>query len=321
MKLDKASFVFLLLYSIATIIFWGMTLQKQNNQITKFELELNDWQNKAFGSVIDNQDKVKQILENKKNRTLQYIGEGAAFVIITLIAAYAVYVNLKRNKKLSELQNNFMLSITHELKSPISGVKLNLQTLKRANLPEATKTTLIERSIFEADRLNDLCNNLILASQMERNKVDFNFEPIDFSTLCSTSVKDLVARSHHELVSEVEAEITVEGDPLMWKIAIHNLIENAIKYSPRDSTIKIKLSKEDEQIILAVADQGAGIPNDEKEKIFKKFYRIGNENSRTSKGTGLGLYLIAEIVKYHHASITVKDNEPNGTIFEINIPT
>lgn len=320
MKWGNATYFALLIYIIASIFFWGITLQKQNNLITEYELELLATQNKNLGYILTDKEKENEIYERKKNRTLQYIGEGAVFIIITSLAGVILYSNIRKNRQLSDLQNNFMLSVTHELKSPIAGVKLNLQTLNRPNIPEDKKEMLIQRSLSEADRLNDLCNNLLLATQMEGKRAIFNFEIIDFSGLCTECVEDHVARSHHELLENIQPGISIRGDLLMWKIAINNLIENAIKYSVKESTVLVSLDKEDDQIILSVSDQGLGISDEEKTKIFDKFYRIGNENSRRTKGTGLGLYLTAEIIKHHDASITVKDNTPQGSIFEITIP-
>jgi two-component system, OmpR family, sensor histidine kinase CiaH len=98
---------------------------------------------------------------------------------------------------------------------------------------------------------------------------------------------------------------------------ISNLLENAQKYSPTSKTITCKLYKKNKKIYLQIIDEGAGIPNNEKENIFQKFYRIGNEQTRHSKGTGLGLFISKKIVLSHKAEITVTDNDPQGTIFTV----
>lgn len=321
MKWGKATYFLLFLYVLCGILFWGISLHRQNNLIAQYELELLAYQNKSLGHIISDRTKQEEILQRKKNRTLQYLGETSVFIIIIALAGYILYSNLRKQKKLSEQQNNFMLSVTHELKSPIAGVKLNLQTLNRPNLPEEKRQILIQRCLSEADRLNDLCNNLLLASQMEGKGAVFNFEKINFSQLCETCAEDFKARSYHPIIREIEPNIFIFGDLLMWKIAVNNLIENAIKYSDKEGKIFIALQQEDNQAILSVTDEGIGIPDEEKIKIFNKFYRVGAENSRKSKGTGLGLYLTAEIIKHHDARITVKNNTPKGTVFEVTIPS
>lgn len=321
MKWGNATYFILFVYILSSILFWGFTLQRQNNQIARYELEILAAQSKNLGHIISDRDKEAQILQQRKNRTLQFLGEGAVFIIITLFAGYILYSNIRKQKKLSDQQNNFMLSVTHELKSPIAGVKLNLQTLNRPDLPEDKRGILIKRSLSEADRLNDLCNNLLLASQMEGKRAIFNREKIDFSALCKECVEDFHARSYHTLHQNIQEGLHIYGDLLMWKIAVNNLIENAIKYSEKEGNIYITLQQDDGHIVLSVADEGVGISDEEKTKIFNKFYRVGKENSRKTKGTGLGLYLTAEIIRNHEASITVKNNTGQGTIFEVSIPT
>lgn len=320
MKWNQTGYLFLLVYIFIAITFWGITLYKQSNLITKFELEILSNKGKTLGDLVDLKEQENVIVERQRTRSLQYIGEGAIILIITIIASIGIYRNIRRRRKLTEMQHNFMLSVTHELKSPIAGIKLNLQTLLRPNVPDDKKGALISRGLSEADRLNNLCNNLLLATQFEGNETVFSQEEINFSDLCYQIIEEYASRSSHTLKGKIEADIYSHGDLLLWKIAISNLIENAIKYSDKDTVIVIDLHKDEYNNVLSIADNGIGIPDDEKHKIFSKFYRVGNENSRKTKGTGLGLYLTAEIIKLQEANISIKDNEPNGTVFEIILP-
>ena len=112
----------------------------------------------------------------------------------------------------------------------------------------------------------------------------------------------------------------MNGDLLLLQMALNNLLENAIKYTPNDTPIEIRLLKSKTEVILQVADNGAGIPDSEKKKVFSKFYRIGDEATRRTKGTGLGLYLTAKIVQQHKGKLMIKDNIPKGAIFQISVP-
>lgn len=103
-------------------------------------------------------------------------------------------------------------------------------------------------------------------------------------------------------------------------MAVNNLLENAVKYTPADKPVTVTLSTIQNNAVLRVADEGAGITDTEKKKVFNKFYRIGNEESRKAKGTGLGLYLTNKIVLQHKGRITIKDNTPSGSVFEIILP-
>jgi signal transduction histidine kinase len=263
------------------------------------------------------------ILKHKKDkRTAQYIGEGSTFLLVILIGAAVVYSSFRRSLRLSRQQNNFMLSVTHELKSPIAAMKLNLQTLEKYgnNLEDNKREKLIERTIHESNRLNDLCNNMLIASQMEGHQYVAAREKFDLALLTENSVRDYATRYPNRFEVDINDDIEVFGDRLLVHMAINNLLENAIKYTPADSPIIVSLTKKDKDALLQVADHGAGIPDEEKKKIFNKFYRVGNENTRKSKGTGLGLYLTKRIMKEHRGRISVRDNDPVGTVFELNFP-
>lgn len=112
----------------------------------------------------------------------------------------------------------------------------------------------------------------------------------------------------------------ITGDKTLVQMAVNNLLENAVKYTPPGKPVKVSVEEKNGHATLIVADNGPGIPDSEKSKVFNKFYRIGSEETRKAKGTGLGLYLTLKIVKQHKGKITVRDNEPNGAIFEICFP-
>jgi len=319
MRFLSVLYFLLLAYIIAAILFWGHSLDRQNGVIFRNELESLREHVDSISQHELYQKKYADINDRLNARKRQYLGEGATFLLIILIGAGVVYTSIRSKDKLSRQQTNFMLSITHELKSPIAAVKLNLQTLSRRKLAEDVQQKLIERSITEANRLDDLCNNLLLASQMESRRFQPATERIDFSQLVADSVHMFRNRAKNVFRSEIAPDCITYGDPLLWQLAVNNLLENAVKYTPPESLIKIVLQRQDEQLILSVMDEGTGIPDEEKGKIFRKFYRIGNESSRKTKGTGLGLYLTSKIIDQFNGTISVSDNKPKGSIFEITL--
>jgi signal transduction histidine kinase len=114
--------------------------------------------------------------------------------------------------------------------------------------------------------------------------------------------------------------VLLTGEETLLEIMMSNLIENAIKYSPRDTEVEVKLYKDKNGIFFSVKDEGPGIEEEEKSKIFEKFYRVGNEATRTAKGTGLGLYLCKQIAKDHNATISVRNNDIKGAVFTVTLP-
>jgi K+-sensing histidine kinase KdpD len=319
MKLTKVIYVFLLIYIVAALIFWGLSLQLQNKEIYIFEKNALIEHKDTFATVELYNQALNKAHEKFTTRNIQFIAEGFFFTLVIIFAAIIVYKSILNNLKFTDRQNNFMLSITHELKSPIAAVKLNLETIKRRKLDEDTQIMLVERCINETNRLNDLCNNLLLVTQMESNHFEPVLEETELKPIIQDSVKIFSQRSKHNIIDNLE-NITLNTDPVLIKIVVNNLIENAIKYTLPGTKIEVLLHEEEDKIILSVIDEGGGIADNEKTKIFSKFYRIGNENYRKSKGTGLGLYLTAQIIEQMKGNISVRDNEPFGTIFEVILP-
>lgn len=319
MKFFNTLYLFLLAYIIAALVWWGMSLNQQSERL--YQQEKNSLQ-ASVDSVLQHdlyQSKFKQLEAQRAVRKKQYLGEGTTFLLVIFVGASVVYSAFRRSIKLSKLQNNFMLSVTHELKSPIAAMKLNLQTLEKYQLDEDKKNRLISKCILESNRLNDLCNNMLFASQMEGRTYQSTKEKINFSEFVNRIVNDYQQRYPEIFHMQCEPDFNVIGDAIMLQMAIHNLLENALKYAPQ-MPINLVLKKKLNHGILQVIDQGVGIHDEEKSQVFKKFYRIGNENTRKAKGTGLGLYLTQKIMDQHKWKIVVKDNQPKGCIFEIQFP-
>ncbi len=320
MRFFTTFYALLLAYIIAALLFWGLSLHRQS--ILIYELERS-----ALIEKVDSLHQpglfnasIQKLRAKRVSRKKQYIGEGATFFVVILIGAGVVYNSFRRSISLSRQQNNFMLSVTHELKSPIAGIKLSLQTIQKRVLTDEQRQTLIRRCIEESDRLNDLCNNMLITSQMEGRQYIPAKESLDFSELVNESITAYQSRYPERFTEHLAVGLDVHGDFTLLQMAVNNLLENAIKYTPAGSNITITLSKADGKAVLHVADSGKGIPDDEKKKIFSKFYRIGDEATRNTKGTGLGLYLTSKIIRQHKGKICVKDNKPAGALFEIMLP-
>jgi signal transduction histidine kinase len=211
-----------------------------------------------------------------------------------------------------------MMAVTHELKTPIAVARLNLETMQKYSLDPEQQKKLIRITLEETSRLNFLTNNILISSQLEGGGYQFSKDELDLSDLLKDCVQDFRNRfPEREFSEHIEPDAEVKGDPLLLQILVNNLLENAIKYSPKESRIDATLKKTDSVVQLEIADEGPGIPDEEKKKIFSKFYRIGNEATRKTKGTGLGLYLCSKIADDHNADILVTNNTPHGSIFVV----
>ena len=211
-----------------------------------------------------------------------------------------------------------MMAVTHELKTPISVARLNLETMQKYTLDPEKQRKLIRTTLDETARLNFLTNNILISSQLEGGGYSSAKEDLDLANLLKDCIQGFRNRfPDRNFKDDIEADADVKGDALLLQMLINNLLENAIKYSPKESPISAVLKKYRSGIELQIKDKGPGIPDDEKKNIFTKFYRIGNEATRKTQGTGLGLYLCRKIAGYHNADISVTNNEPCGSNFVV----
>ena len=318
-RLRRTTFIYwmLLCYIIAALAWWFISLEKQNKQTADLQyksvaIEKDSLSHPGLG------DKVFAIDKETKRNTRKYIAEGITFFILIMIGAAFVYRSVRRQFKLQQQQQNFMMAVTHELKTPISVAKLNLETLQKYNLDPEKQKKLLRNTLDETARLNFLTNNILVASQLERNTSKSSQEELDLSTLLKDRLHDFRNRFPDRIIKEdIEADADVKGDALLLQMLINNLLENAIKYSSKESPVTAILKKYRSGIELQVKDEGPGIDDEEKKRIFTKFYRIGNEATRKTQGTGLGLYLCRKIARDHNGDISVTNNEPRGSNFVV----
>jgi two-component system, OmpR family, sensor histidine kinase CiaH len=266
-------------------------------------------------------DKSVNIIDAQKRKTAQYLGEGTTFLALILVGAVYVYRATRRQLKMSQQQQNFMMAITHELKTPIAVAQLNLETLQKRKLDEDKQQKLISNTLQEANRLNTLCNNILFASQLDAGAYHPTKDEINFTDLVEGCVDDCRNRfPQRTIIEKIDERIYFTGETLLLQMLVNNLIDNALKYSPREAPVTISLSEAGRKIKLVVSDEGFGVADNEKKKIFEKFYRSGDENTRKAKGTGLGLYLCKKIVESHNGYISVTDNYPSGSSFAASFP-
>lgn len=315
---SKGIIYILFVYIIAQFLWWEILMVKQNNALLEEKqkvLELTIADTDHLKAEID------KLQKSKIQKTYMVVGEGTIFLLLLL---YGINLIRKANKKEHELldqKNNFLLSITHELKTPLATTKLQLQTLKKHQLAVEKQQELIDIAINENERLNSLIDNVLLAARMQENEYHMSKEQVDLSTLI-TKIVTASYRSSLEsgnLKMTLEPEVFCEVDKLAFPSILTNLVDNAFKYSGEIMDVRIDLKKKDTGISLLVSDRGMGIKDTEKKRIFDQFYRSGSEETRRSKGTGLGLFIVKYLVEKHGGTISVKDNTPSGSVFEIQL--
>jgi len=253
-----------------------------------------------------------------RNKIFMIVGEGGVFLLLLFLGIWWIKKNVWQDLKRAQKEKNFLLAVTHELKTPIAAIRLNTQTLKNRKLTEEQSQDLCADIITESNRLETLVNNILLATQFEQNTVLGNWQKTDLSALVETQIKRFQQLFHERTVnSNIQSNIELEAEENMLVSLLFNLLENANKYSPVPEPISVTLKASEHIILLEISDLGIGIPIEERKSIFEKFHRVGNEETRSQKGTGLGLYIVKEICKAHKAEITIGDNSPRGSRFQI----
>jgi signal transduction histidine kinase len=249
------------------------------------------------------------------------IGEGSIFLILLGLGFWQIKKNISKELRLARMEKTFLLSVTHELKTPIAAVKLFLETLKTRKLQPEQSAKIIEDALKETTRLQTLSENILLATRLDQMREKLLDEDIELSEViqqCTTRYRSLFPDRKIEM--SIQEKIHIKGDVQFIQAMTSNLLENALKYSPSHEPIEVILKKENGIPTLEYRDFGTGIPGEEKQRVFEKFYRIGNEDTRKTKGTGLGLYIVRNIVKLHGGSIEIEPNIPHGSIFKITLP-
>ncbi len=315
LKFINYVFWLLLIYLIAALAWWYIELDQQNDLMLAFQLE-----QVMKNSTID-PGALDAVRDAHDRNAKQYIGEGFTFLVITILGAVFVYVVVRRQIRYHLQQKNFMMAVTHELKTPIAVTKLSLETLRRHKLDEERQSKILGDAINETERLDALCNNILLSSQLESGGYQLTKQEFDCTAMISSAVSAFQKRYPARSFSvQVPGAVLLNGEEFLIRLVLNNLIENAVKYTKPEMPISISLEELDHQAVIKVADLGAGIPDAEKQKVFEKFYRVGDESKRKTKGTGLGLYLSTKIVKDHKGSISIENNHPVGTVFKVTLP-
>ena len=260
-----------------------------------------------------------------KLKVWMVVGEGSVFLLFLLAGLYIMQRTIRKDIVLMRQQRNFLLSITHELKTPIAAIKLCLQTLqKRSKLNEAQREPLQKSAIDNTERLHKLIDNVLLATRIDSQEIPVGEGPTEISSLTESICTDLAktVASDTEIRSSVSPGLHARIDEQSYSSILINLVENAAKYAGGE-TVQVSLmpDKEGSYLLLSVSDSGPGIPSSERLHIFKKFYRMGNEETRSQKGTGLGLYIVSELLRMAGGKISINDNEPRGSTFLCKIPT
>jgi|SRR5688572_10600255 len=310
-------FYLLVLYVLLQFSWWAYLLVELYKEVYQQKVELVQITGSTLSATT-----LAVLSQELKERWVMITGEGVVFMIILIVGIYKTRQAFYKEFALARQQKNFLLSITHEFKSPLAAIKLNLQTIQKRDLEKEQQTSIISRALNETDRIHNLIENALLAARIESHSFQLHKEEFNLTDCIRSTIQSRIipGDENRKIELRLKEDVYMKGDPLAISSLILNLLENAEKYSAYNSEIITELTSDKKLATIQIRDMGIGIPDSEKAKIFDKFYRIGNEETRNTKGTGLGLFIVRHIVNFHHGDIKVSDNTPSGTIFKVTLP-
>lgn len=239
------------------------------------------------------------------------------------LAFFTVFKNLQAQRRLTELKNDFIQNVTHELKTPIATVGVAIEALRNFDAmrdPNRTREYL-DISKSELNRLSLLVDKVLRMSLFEKTTPVLHLETIDFQAIVNEVLASMRLQFEHQNAKvnyEAMGEhFMLKGDRLHLTSVVYNLLDNAMKYSPGQPEIAVRLFSEGNETKLEVADRGIGIAPEHRERIFEKFYRVPTGNVHDAKGHGLGLSYVASVVEQHGGRVSVEEREGGGSVFMI----
>jgi two-component system phosphate regulon sensor histidine kinase PhoR len=244
---------------------------------------------------------------------------------VTVISFVLLYRNLQRQRKLTEIKNEFISNITHELKTPIATVGVAIEALRNFNAindPQRTKEYL-DISQNELQRLSLLVDKVLKLSMFEKKEIELKYEMLDLKGVVDEVVSSMrlqIEKHHATVFINTEGDTHLQGDRLHLLSVVFNLLDNALKYGNSNIAIKFDLREKENEVELSVADNGIGISPEYKDKVFEKFFRVPLGNTHNTKGYGLGLSYVAHVVQRHKGKIEVESQPGLGSKFVITLP-
>lgn len=231
---------------------------------------------------------------------------------------------LTRMKVLDESRQEFVSNVSHELKTPLTSMKVLADSLVgQENVPLELYQEFMQDITEEIDRENKIITDLLSLVKMDKKSTDLNIEHVNMNALLETILKRLrpiADKRNIDLILDSFRPVEADVDEVKFTLAISNLVENGIKYNVDDGWVRVSLDADHKYFYVTVSDSGMGIPQDALDRIFERFYRVDKSHSREIGGTGLGLAITKSAIVMHHGAIKVYSKEDEGTTFSIRIP-
>jgi signal transduction histidine kinase len=259
-----------------------------------------------------------------RGRVRMFIFEGAFFSLLVGAGVIYIYWTLRKEVEFEKRQAMFLSATSHELRTPITSLRLYLDTLRERELPPQQKAEVMDTMQGDIGRLNDLIDRLLQAQAITNPTLKPSLQRTDLAEETELAIEHVLPLFNHggyDLRVNLQPGLIAMTEPNRWQTIVKNLLENAHKYSPQGGVVEVELTRLGNRATLSVRDHGIGLARGDMERIFERFYRVENEDTRRTRGTGLGLYLVRRIAEsfggHAHAA---SQGLGKGTTLTVDIP-
>ncbi len=345
----RAAFVVIIVFVVAQALWWLVFQRQLIRELT--ESTLAGWQRDALGAtmLVEGAPELLETLlelhphlyfhaeifsvdpqvettfiEKQRGRLRMLLFEGPFFVLVVISGLLIIARSLQSEREFKRRQQNFLSAVTHEFKTPMSSMRLLLETLLFRSLPAEKQKDYLERMESELLRLEQTSEQVLAAARLEQTEQVPVLEAVELNSVIQGLIgrlrAGLEARGATLSISYNPEPLRVSLDRSAFFVVMNNLLDNAVKYSPdTHKPIRVNLKSRDHLVMIEVEDEGIGIPESESQRIFEQFYRRGSEMTRASHGVGLGLHLVKTIVEAMNGWITCEpiDVAGSGTRFTV----
>ena len=268
---------------------------------------------------------IEYLHQQEIDRQIMVGSEGVVFLILSLVGVWLIYRSLVQAHRLRRLQENFLMAVTHELKTPLASIMVYLDTLKSEKVSSEKKQQVIPRMKEDLRRLEGLVEDILEAGRFEASAYKPDRQRLDLGVLLTALIDKLSVSNPGKRIRttcHIESDIYVVGDSAVLQRAISAILDNAVKYSgDTEADLTVSLRRLRNYAEITIKDRGIGIDKSELSQIFDRFYRVGHELTRACPGTGLGLYLCRQMIRAHGGEILARsEGIGHGTEFIITLP-